>query len=52
MNAEPRIGEAQPMQSVAIVTQGGKKIGEDAQNMDPVKLIKPTSPKNAFRPDK
>ena len=52
MNAKPRTVEAQAMQNVAIVIRGGKRTGEDAQNMDSIKLIKPASPKPIFRPDR
>ena len=37
------------MQNVAIVTRGGKRNGEDAQIMDPIKLIRLASPKPLFR---
>ena len=52
VNAEPRIVEAQAMQNVAIVTRGGKRTGEDTQNIGPINLIKTTSPKPFFRPDR
>ena len=48
VNAEPRLTEAQPLQSVAIITRGGKKTGEDARETKPLKVIKPASPKKSY----
>lgn len=52
VNFEPRIIEDQNMQSVAIVTRGGKRTGEVAQGMDSIKLVRPVSSKPTFRLEK
>ena len=52
VNAEPRVVETQPLPSVAIITLGGKKTGEDAREVEPENIVKPTSPKNIFNPER
>ena len=52
VNSDPRIIEDQAMHNVAILMRGGKRTGEYAQNMDPIKLVRPVSPKPTFRLEK
>ena len=51
IGSEPR-GVATPdMQNVAIITRGGKKTGEDVHEKEPVRVVRPASPKKLIRPE-
>ena len=49
VNAEPRGTVTPAMQNVAIVMRGGKKMRKVACETDPIRVIRPTSPKQLIR---